>query len=226
MKDGKLIVIEGACDGIGKSTQYAMLYDRLKREGYEDIIRHHFPSYGTYQSVPVEKYLSGEYGGRIEGITPYFVNCLYALDRGVTWHTSLKRYYEQGKIILLDRYTTSSIIYQSAEFDEIEERKRFIDYVVDFEYNKLQIARPDNVIFLYAPYDLITKILMARVGNDGIQNDVFERDLDHMKKIYENSMFVADYLSWDMICCNNGDEMRKREDLHEEIYSIIRKRIK
>ena len=26
---GKLIVIEGSCDGVGKSTQYRMLIDRL-----------------------------------------------------------------------------------------------------------------------------------------------------------------------------------------------------
>ena len=30
---GKLIVIEGACDGIGKSTQYNLLKERLKKEG-------------------------------------------------------------------------------------------------------------------------------------------------------------------------------------------------
>ena len=29
---GKLIVIEGSCDGVGKSTQYRMLIDRLKEE--------------------------------------------------------------------------------------------------------------------------------------------------------------------------------------------------
>ena len=28
---GKLIVIEGACDGIGKSTQYNLLKERLKK---------------------------------------------------------------------------------------------------------------------------------------------------------------------------------------------------
>ena len=27
---GKLIVIEGSCNGVGKSTQYRMLIDRLK----------------------------------------------------------------------------------------------------------------------------------------------------------------------------------------------------
>ena len=29
---GKLIVIEGSCDGVGKSTQYKLLIDRLINE--------------------------------------------------------------------------------------------------------------------------------------------------------------------------------------------------
>ena len=32
MKKGKLIVMEGACDGIGKTTQYQLLGSRLQRE--------------------------------------------------------------------------------------------------------------------------------------------------------------------------------------------------
>ena len=30
---GKLFVVEGACDGIGKSTQYALLKERLENDG-------------------------------------------------------------------------------------------------------------------------------------------------------------------------------------------------
>lgn len=47
MEKGKLIVIEGACDGIGKTTQYKLLCDHLKKDG-QVITYHHFPSYGTY----------------------------------------------------------------------------------------------------------------------------------------------------------------------------------
>lgn len=47
----KLIVIEGASDGIGKSTQYEMLQERMIKEG-ENVTTHHFPSYETYQGAP------------------------------------------------------------------------------------------------------------------------------------------------------------------------------
>ena len=58
MEKGKLIVIEGACDGIGKTTQYKMLSKYFLENGKE-VVKHHFPSYNTYQGTPVSKYLQG-----------------------------------------------------------------------------------------------------------------------------------------------------------------------
>ena len=222
MEKGKLIVVEGACDGIGKSTQFEKLCNHFKTDGH-DIAHHHFPSYGTYQGTPVEKYLSGEYGYPSE-LSPYFINSLYANDRGITWHTKLKPLYEQGKVILLDRYTTSSLIYQSALIEDIEEKKKFIDYVTDFEYYKIGIKEPDNVIFLHAPFDLVTEMRKARKQNEGLVNDIHERDLDFMKKVYDSAMYIADYLCWDKVECSNGNGMRGIEDIHEEVYSLVKKR--
>ena len=224
MEKGKLIVIEGACDGIGKTTQYEMLCNHFQNDGLE-VANHHFPSYGTYQGAPVEKYLKGEYGQPSE-LSPYFINSLYANDRGITWYTNLKQLYEQGKIILLDRYTTSSLIYQSALIEDIGQKKKFIDYVIDFEYSKIGIKEPDNVIFLHAPFDLVTEMRKARKQNEGVTNDIHESNLDFMKKVYESAMFIADYLSWDKVQCNDGDKMGSINDIHEEVYNILVKKRK
>lgn len=222
MKDGRLIVIEGSCDGIGKSTQYDLLCKRYLSEG-EEIEKHHFPSYGTYQGAPVEKYLQGEFGNPSE-LSPYFITGLYAMDRAVTWYTTLKKAYEEGKVIILDRYTTSSLIYQSALIDDIEKKKKFVDYVIDFEYRKLGIKEPDNVIFLHAPFDLVTEMRKSRKQNEGVVNDIHESNIEFMKKVYESAMFIADYLSWDRVKCNDGDKLRSIEDIHEEVYSLVKKK--
>lgn len=222
MEKGKIIVIEGACDGMGKTTQYKMLIDHFRNDGQE-IAYHHFPSYGTYQAIAVEKYLSGELGQPDE-LSPYFVTNLYATDRGITWFSNLKQLYEQGKIILLDRYTTSSLIYQSALIEGIEQKKKFVDYVIDFEYRKIGIKAPDNVIFLHAPFDLVTEMRNARKQNEGITNDIHENNLNFMKKVYESAMFIADYLSWDKVQCNIGNQMREIDDIHEEIYSLVKRK--
>ena len=75
MGKGKIIVVEGACDGIGKSTQYMLLEKYLLGKG-EVVIKHHFPSYDTYHGKGVENYLKGEFDSPSE-VSPYFVNNLY-----------------------------------------------------------------------------------------------------------------------------------------------------
>ena len=221
MKNGKLIVFEGACDGIGKTTLTNLLYDDLKSDNL-NVFRHHFPSYGTYQAKPVEEYLKGNFG-EISKLSPYFINSLYALDRAITWQNTLKKEYEKGNVLLLDRYTTSSLIYQSALIENIEEKKKFIDYVCDFEYQKLGIQKPDLVLFLYASFDLVTSLRYKRKTNDGITNDIHERDLAYMKKVYDNAMFVADYLSWQKVKCDEDFKMRSIDSLRQEIYSLVKK---
>ena len=221
IQNGKLVVVEGACDGIGKTTQYNMLRERLKAEGVP-IVSHHFPSYNTYHGLPVEKYLAGEYGLPKE-LSPYFINGLYAMDRAVIWYTNFKKLYEKGNFILLDRYTTSSVIYQSALIEDIELKKAFVDYIIDFEYNKIGIKEPDNVIFLHAPFELVTRMRIARKQNDGVVNDIHERDLEFMKKVYETSTFIADYLSWNIVECGKNDEMYGIDEIHEKVYSLVNK---
>lgn len=222
MEKGKLIVVEGACDGIGKTTQFEKLKEHLQNDGKE-VANHHFPTYGTYYGAPVEKYLQGEFGSPKE-LSPYFVNSLYAVDRAVAWYKELKELYDKGDIVLLDRYTTSSLIYQSALIENPDEKKRFLDYVTDFEFGKLGIKEPDSVIFLHAPFDLVTKLRQERKQNDGVVNDIHERDLEFMKKVYESAMFCADYFDWDKVECSDNDKMRSIEDIHEDVYKLVKKR--
>ena len=219
-EQGILIVVEGACDGIGKSTQYELLKKALQEAGYE-VVSHHFPSYDTPQGKPVEKYLAGDFGKPSE-LSPYFVNTLYAMDRAITWKETLEKEYKAGKVILLDRYTTSSLIYQSSVIEDLEERKKFIDYVCDYEYSKLGIQKPDKVIFLHAPFDLVTEMRNARKSNEGLENDIHERDIEFMKRVYENSMSMSEYLGWDRVDCTNGDSMDTIENIHQKVLKRVK----
>ena len=217
----KLIVIEGACDGIGKTTQYNLLKEYLIKKYSIEVLSHHFPSYNTPQGKCVEMYLDGKFGD-VKSLSPYFINGLYAIDRAVTWHEEFKDV--KDKIILLDRYTTSSLIYQSSVIKDENEKKAFIDYVIDFEYNKLGIGIPDDVIFLTAPYDLVSKMRKNRQDNAGIQNDIHEKDEELQKAFYQNALMVANYLKWTKIdCAKNEHEMKSIEEIHQEICNHIDK---
>lgn len=218
---GKLIVIEGACDGIGKTTQYNLLKQYFEDKGY-NVCSHHFPTYNSKQGFLAENYLKGEFG-LPEELSPYLINTMYAVDRALTWKDELKKEYEKGNIILLDRYTTSSLIYQTSLMSDVNEKKEFINYASDYEYNKLGIKEPDKVIFLTADFDVVSNMRNKRTDNDGVKNDVYERDNGLMKKIYDNSSFVADYLKFDIVKCDNDGKLRYIDDIQEEIRKIIGK---
>lgn len=216
---GKIIVIEGACDGIGKSTQYNLLKDYFEKNGMV-VTGHHFPSYGTVQGRLVEEYLKGNYG-KPSDLDPYEIQKYYAIDRCITWKEELKSHYDNGEIILLDRYTTSSMIYQSSTISDEEEKKKFLSYVYNNEYEVLGVGKPDAVIFLTAPYDLAKKIREARKENDGIKGDIHETDDSYMRNVYESAHFVANYMDFKKVECSEGDAMRSIESIHNEIVSII-----
>ena len=222
---GKLIVIEGSCDGVGKSTQYKLLVDRLIKDNEKVITTHHFPSYGTYQGRPVEEYLKGNYG-KISELSPYFVNSLYAQDRAITWVTGLKQEFDKGGIIILDRYTTSSLIYQSSVIEDLKEREEFINYIYDYEYHKLNIPEPDLVIFLHASFELARELKEKRKVNDGIKNDIHERDLEFMKNVSDTSISIADKFNWSFVECIEDNKFRSIEDIHEDVYKLVKKIIK
>ena len=63
-----------------------------------------------------------------------------------------------------------------------------------------------------------------RIQNDGIDNDIHESNLDFMKKVYDNANFIADYLSWNKVNCEENNTLRSIDDIHNEIYKLVRKK--
>ena len=218
---GKLIVIEGVSDGVGKTTQVKELYNKLIDLGM-DVIYHHFPSYNSIGASLVEEYLKGNLGKR-EDISPYAISSFYALDRFYTYHNKLKKALEDGKIVLLDRYTTSNLIYQGALFGQ-EKKEEFLDYITDFEYNKLGLKKPDLVIFLKLDKDISNKLRENR-DYDGVEGDINERDNSFLDKVYDNSLYVADKYNFKVIECSSDGVLRSIDDISREVYDIVKKEL-
>lgn len=219
--NGKIIVVEGACDGIGKTTQFNLLKDYLLKEGYE-IYTHHFPSYNTYHGEPAVQYLAGNLGNPNE-LSPYFVHMIYALDRAVVYLKEIKPAIEEGKVILLDRYTTSSLMYQSSVINDLKEKQEFINFMTNYEYEKLGIKKPDNVIFLYTSFELAKKLRDNRVNNEGLEKDIHESSEDYLRKVYDNSLMIAKNQNFDFIMCEENNKMKTKEEIHNEIKRLILK---
>ncbi len=212
----KLIVIEGVSDGVGKTTQVKELYKKLIDSGKE-VVYHHFPSYGSVGASLVEEYLKGNLGKR-EGIGPYAISSFFAMDRFYAYHNELKKALNEGKIVLLDRYTTSNLIYQGSFFEDKDE---FLDYVTDYEYNKLGLKKPDLVIFLKLDKS-IAKELRKNRDTDGVEGDINEKDTVFLDKVYDNSLYVADKYDFKVIECSKDGVLRSIDDISREVYSIVK----
>ena len=212
-----LIVIEGVSDGVGKTTQIKELYNKLISDGKE-VIYHHFPSYGKPSAFLIEEYLKGNLGKR-EDIGPYAISSFYAMDRFYTYHNKLKEDLDRGKIVLLDRYTTSNLIYQGALFEE--EKDSFLEYITDYEYNRLGLKKPDLVIFLKLDRDF-TNTLRKNRNYDGIDGDINEKDQNFLDKVYDNSLYVADKYNFKVVECSKDGVLRSIDDISREIYDVVR----
>ena len=107
---GKLFIIEGG-DGSGKATQTRLLTEHLQRDGY-DVKSVSYPDYDSNSSALVKMYLRGDFGSDADAVNPYAASAFFAVDRFASYQMKWKAFYEQGGIVIADRYTTSNMLYQ------------------------------------------------------------------------------------------------------------------
>ena len=136
------------------------------------------------------------------------------MDRFYTYHNELKSALDEGKIVLLDRYTTSNLIYQGALFEEGKDE--FLNYICDYEYNKLGLKKPDLVIFLK-----LDKSIANTLRNNRGNKDINESDNAFLDKVYDNSLYVADKYNFKIIECSHDGKIRSIDDISREIYDIV-----
>lgn len=222
---GKLFVIDGT-DGSGKQTQFEKLKERLIKEGIEYKIVS-FPNYDSPSSSLVKMYLSGEFGKNAKKISPYVASTFYAVDRYATFQTGYKDYYENGGIILADRYTTANMVHQAGKIENGEERKKFLDWLWDFEFNLYKLPIPTEVFFLNMPVEKSLELIENRENKftHGTQKDIHERDKNHLIDAYHAACEVAKEYDWYEVQCVKNNEIRAIEEIHEEIYQEIKKHI-
>lgn len=219
----KLIVIEGG-DASGKETQTALLCDRLRRDG-KTVERITFPDYESPSSALVKMYLGGDFGSDPGKVNPYAASLFYAVDRFASHATKWGALMETDAVIVADRYVTSNIIYQAAKFEDETEKRSFIRWVEDIEYNRLGLPRPDEVLFLNMEPEAAAKLMAARKNKitDGDEKDIHERNAAYLKKAYDNACFAARLSGWTEVKCSENGAVRAIDEIHENIIEILKR---
>lgn len=222
---GKLIIIEGG-DGSGKATQTRKLWNRLAREGLP-AKKIEFPNYSSPSSALVKMYLGGEFGKDPNAVNPYAASTFYAVDRFASFKTLWEDFYKQGGIILADRYTTSNMIHQAVKIKEDKEWESYLDWLKDFEYQLMGLPQPDLILYLNMPPEHSIGFIAARAGKSSVSDkDIHEKDLEYLRSSYANAQRVRVRENWVNISCVSAErKLKSIEEIHEEIYQVVKQHI-
>lgn len=217
MKNGKLIVIEGS-DGSGKETQSKLLAEYLINEGH-NVLRITFPDYESDSSALVKSYLRGDFGEKADDVNVYAASTFYAVDRFASFKQKWGKFYEEGGIIIADRYTTSNMIHQTAKLNSFVEKENFLTWLWDLEFNLYNLPEPDQVIFLDVPPNVSERLRRSRANKitNKEEKDIHEKDLEYMKRSYNTSLYIADRFDWDVIACTEDSKMESIDEIHLKV---------
>lgn len=217
---GKLIVIEGT-DGSGKSTQFRRLTEHLNQDGKEfrQLV---FPQYSEESSALIRMYLGGQFGTHPQDVNAYAASTFYAVDRYASYKKVWGEWYENGGLVISDRYTTSNAVHQASKEPE-ETREAFLKWLYELEYEHMGLPRPDLTIYLDVPTDFTEQMLRSREAETHTHADIHEQDMAYLATCRRMGKQAASYYGWTVVNCVEDGHMRSIESIHEEIYRHVAK---
>lgn len=217
---GKLIVIEGL-DGSGKSTQEDLLKKRLAEINIKvNFIK--LPNYDDPACDLVKMYLSGRFGSDPSDVNAYAASSFFAVDRYVSYNCYWKESYLNGEVFLADRYTTSNAYHQLTKTDKAE-WDSYLEWLEDFEYNKMGIPKPDAVIYLDMPVEVSQKLMTSRYNGDDSKKDIHEKNVDYLNKCREAADYACKKLGWTRIVCGENGEPLPIESISDKVFEAVLK---
>ena len=173
---GKFITIEG-CEGVGKSTQLALLKEYFASNGIDAIFTRE-PG-GTDIAEQIRGIILN---AENKALTPVTELLLYASARRQHTEEKILKALSEGKVVVCDRYADSTIAYQGYA--------RNLDKDLIEKLNEIAMAgvKIDLTLFL----DLAPELGFARKGgadkNDRLENE----KIDFHKRVYEGFVSIAE----------------------------------
>ena len=240
-KKGRLVVCEGI-DGSGKTVQSELLKNKLVAEGFA-VAKIDFPRYGEVPdghpaSFFVRKYLQKPGFGFTKGygpagtFSPYVASLFYAMDRLDAAFCQERKpnlwdCFNNGAIIVSNRYAESNIGHQAGKIGKRRERIKFIEWLTETEYGLLKIPKPDLVLFFKIPPEVAFKLKQAQRRSQNLDKDQHEKDKEHLEKASwayaEAAAILSDY--WRVVDVMDNKEFRllPPDKIHELVWQEVKK---
>jgi dTMP kinase len=201
---GKIFVIDG-CDGAGGETQSNLLKSNLESIGIIPVLLR-YPDAKSDIGKIIYDFLEKR---KDLNVNTQFL--FYSLDF-IKDVEKIKEYLNQGKIIICDRYFTSTLAYQTVQgFD--------LSYALEFA-EKFGIIKPDVVFLL----KIRPETSLMRKSKEKGSLDRFESNIELQKKVMEKFEELANKnifaKKWVII-----DAEQNIEKVSKDIFEIVKKEI-
>lgn len=222
----KIILIEGT-DCSGKETQANLLLERLNKDFFKSE-KLGFPMYDT----PTGKIIGGPYLGKPHIMEGWFKEGAVNVDPKVaSLYFAADRLYNVNKIynllnnninVILDRYVESNMGHQGGKLTNHNERLKMYYWLENLEYKTLGLPVPNIKILLYMPYQYA---YILRQNRNELA-DEHESSREHLINAEKAYLEIAGLFHFDIVNCIKDNQIRSIDDIHEEVYEIVRKKIK
>lgn len=212
-----LIVIDGL-DGSGKTTQFDIIKNILS-EKYS-VMPISFPDYANPSSALVRMYLNGDISDDASDINAYAASSFYAVDRYANYKMVWKDNYKKGDLIFASRYVSSNAIHQMVKLPE-NEWDSYLEWLSDYEYDKLGLPKPDLVIFLDVPIEISQELMSGRYEGDESKKDIHEANVEYLYSCRKSALYAAGKLGWKVLDCCDKNTLLPIEIITRKLLDII-----
>lgn len=212
-------VIEGN-DGVGKTTQINRLRGQLEVEGFT-VNQVKFPRYDSPGGHFAKHYLDGSYGS-LDEVGPRLASVLFAVDRFDS-KLELEAAAASGQLVLADRYVASNLAHQGSKIDDSGQRREFFEWLVEFEYDLLNIPRPAVNLILLVDVAVSRRLRADRDLRLGPESHIHASD-GHQEKTYRVfrelcQLFPGEFVSID---CQEGQQLKSEEEIGHLVYEAVK----
>lgn len=198
---GLFITFEGA-DGCGKTTQLNLLAEYLKAQGHDVVTTRETGARGLGEKI---REIVLHYDGEISSNAEAF---LFLADRAQNVDKIIKPAIDEGKIVLCDRHTDSTLAYQGYG--------RGVDLAQAKMLNKL--ATSGLVPDLTFVFDVDVETSMSRVGNT--KDRIESAGIEFHNKVRNGYLEIAKEEPERVKVINANDSI---ENIFEQVKKIISK---
>lgn len=234
MSKGKIIVFEGL-DSSFKATNSRMLKDYCEMLG-KKVKLFSFPIYKSESSFFVRQYLAGVYGKEPKDVGPDLGSIFYMIDMFHTWKTEIEPLYNEGYIIIMDRFWQSNLYHQlgkvftdpaSYELPQTQEAiQGCVTGLMAMATTMFKLPIPDHTFLMKMNYNIIIELLKRKNSVD----DIHESKKDYLRGVYNFfALFTDNNTSTEIFCDaifnTSGNDItdfiRPREAIFADIVKVI-----